>query len=140
MVPDQKGARRHFKKRAEDQPGRRLSTKKVDKKLGRYGRRCGIYEWRARLEKKGAKGKVVYVGSTCRAKPKALKERILEYCRNGSHKNKEINYALSRKYELWVRVKSSSKHETAGKEEKQLLKQYDYAWNETNNGEAREIL
>ena len=34
----------------------------------------------------------------------ALKGRIFEYHTNGSHKRDLINDALSRGYELWVRV------------------------------------
>ena len=46
---------------------------------------CGIYEWAARLP--GEQNiRVVYVGSTCRSKRGSLRDRILEYCRNGSHK------------------------------------------------------
>ena len=67
---------------------------------------CGIYEWQARSS--GHSNRVVYVGSTCRGKAGALRDRIIEYCRNGSHKKDIINGALGRGYELWpVSVKIS---------------------------------
>ena len=46
---------------------------------------CGIYEWQAKGILPHQLNHVVYLGSTCRAKPGALKGRILEYCANGSH-------------------------------------------------------
>lgn len=99
---------------------------------------CGIYEWRATRHEHHY---VVYVGSTCRGKPGALRQRIYEYCRNGSHKANLINEALNRGYELWVRVKIS-KEETikdAENMENELLKRYNYAWNVRNNA-IRNIL
>lgn len=102
--------------------------------------RCGIYEWQARYHRHE---KVVYVGSTCRSKPGALRKRILEYCRNGSHKRNLINDALSRGYELWVRVKMSQARdhcrEDAERMENELLKTYNYAWNVRKNA-IRSIL
>ena len=90
---------------------------------------CGIYEWQAR--RPGGRN-VVYVGSTCREAPGSLRDRILEYCTNGSHKSGIINKALQRLYELWVRVKTSggsSDHsrEVAKNMEDELLQSYDYA-------------
>lgn len=72
-------------------------------------RHCGIYEWAVRgtLLSQPNTGVVVYIGSTCRGKPGALRGRILEYCRNGSHKEVFINNALLRGYELWVRRKQT---------------------------------
>ena len=99
---------------------------------------CGIYEWRATRR---GRNYVVYVGSTCRGKEGALRQRINEYCTNGSHKENLINDALRRGYELWVRVKTSYKKtkEHAEKMENELLERYNYAWNVRNNA-IRKIL
>ena len=106
---------------------------------------CGIYEWGARRPLLGeTKIRVLYVGSTCRAKPGALKKRIQSYCRDGSHKKDLINAALLKGYELWVRVKPATRgnrKRTAEIMENKLLAKYDYAWNERNNGNCiRNIL
>ena len=102
---------------------------------------CGIYEWRA--TRIGQPNRVVYIGSTCRSKPGALRHRILEYCTNGSHKKDLINYALIRGYELWVRVRIVEGLQLPGKDaedmENQLLATYNYAWNFRNNS-VRNIL
>ena len=60
--------------------------------------KCGIYEWKAK--KPRGRSAVVYVGSTCRRKPGSLRDRIIEYCNNGSHKAALINGALRRGYTL----------------------------------------
>lgn len=103
---------------------------------------CGIYEWAARLPGQH-NNRVVYVGSTCRGKRGSLRDRILEYCRNGSHKKDLINDALERGYELWVRVKISAPRrncrEDAERMENELLAEYNYAWNIRNNA-VRSIL
>lgn len=83
---------------------------------------------------------VVYVGSTCSCKPGSLRDRILEYCRSGSHKDDLMNDALRRGYGLWVRVKSARDKETAEDLENELLDHYNYAWNVRCNGELRRIL
>ena len=109
---------------------------------------CGIYEWRAKGTLLGQPNYAVYIGSTCRDKPGALRGRILEYCNNGSHKVHLMNDALRRGYQLWVRVKivegSHPSREKAENMENTLLATYDYAWNirnnNTNNGNARNIL
>ena len=104
-------------------------------------KRCGIYEWQARPH--GQPKRVVYVGSTCRSKRGSLRRRILEYCRNGSHKSDLFNDALSRGYELWVRVKISeapnNPRKDAERMENELLETYNYAWNVRNNA-IRNIL
>ena len=102
---------------------------------------CGIYEWRATRTLRRRRHYVVYVGSTCRAKEGALRQRINEYCTNGSHKADLINDALRRGYELSVRVKISDSDEEEGAEnmENELLKRYNYAWNVRNNA-IRNIL
>ena len=86
---------------------------------------------------------VVYVGSTCRVKPGALRERIQSYCRDGSHKEDLINDALLRGYELWVRVKPIRANHKLIAEwmENKLFSEYNYAWNKRNNGNrVRNIL
>ena len=108
--------------------------------LSDYGRHCGIYEWQARQA--GQPNRVVYVGSTCRSKPGALIGRIRKYCTNGSHKDVLIDDALTRGYELWVRVKPIGVGQKAAAEvaENALLAQYDYAWNIRNNPAVRAVL
>ena len=108
--------------------------------FGAEGEHCGIYEWQARREDQPPR--IVYVGSTCRSKPGALRDRILEYCTTGSHKASLINSALRRGYELRVRVKvaggcSSRFKEEAEDMENDLLDKYDYAWNKRRNGGTR---
>ena len=104
-------------------------------------RYCGIYEWQAIGTLRNQPDYVVYVGSTCRAKEGALRQRINEYCTNGSHKANLINDALNRGYELWVRVKvsDSNEEEDAENMENELLERYNYAWNVRNNA-IRNIL
>ena len=107
-------------------------------------RHCGIYEWRAKGTLRGQPNHVVYIGSTCRAKEGALRRRILEYCTSNSHKEDFINDALSKGYELWVRVKivegSNPSRKKAEAMENEFLDEYDYAWNKRNNGQVRYIL
>ena len=104
--------------------------------------KCGIYEWQARSSDQP--NRVVYVGSTCRSKRGSLRDRILEYCTSGSHKEDLINNALGKGYELWVRVKiSTAKNnckEDAERMENELLAKYDYAWNIRQNNGIRKIL
>ena len=105
---------------------------------------CGIYEWAAVGTLPDQPKRVIYIGSTCRSKPGALRGRILEYCNNGSHKKDFINYALNRGYALWVRVKVVEGLQLPGKDaedmENQFLATYDYAWNIRNNGQIRNVL
>lgn len=103
-------------------------------------RQCGIYEWRAKGKSARQPNYIVYVGSTCRGKPGALRRRIIEYCTDGSHKKDLMNEALRKGYELWVRVKTSRGTDNAQELENELLKKYDYAWNVRNNGKIRHIL
>lgn len=97
--------------------------------------KCGIYEWKAK--KPRGISAVVYIGSTCRRKPGSLRDRIKEYCNNGSHKAALINDALHRGYTLLVRVKVARSTENAEELENALLDRYDYAWNERRNGDIR---
>ena len=103
---------------------------------------CGIYEWRAKGTSRDQPTHVVYIGSTCRCKTGSLEDRILEYCRNVSHKKGLFNDALRRGYELWVRVRVVEKDYPDGKKDAEDLKneflaRYDYAWNKRKNGNCR---
>lgn len=135
----------HRKHRGDpDQVG--LIHSRIEKAFRDKARHCGIYEWRAEGTLSGQPDRtVVYVGSTCRcpSKPGVLLARILEYCRDGSHKKDLINDALRKGYELWVRVKvveGKNPRKGAEKMENALLNKYDYAWNTRLNGEIRYIL
>ena len=125
----------------EERVGVGKICKDIREAFPEYARYCGIYEWRAQGTFPEQPNFVVYIGSTCRDKPGALRARILEYCKNGSHKRKKIDDALSRGYELWVRVKrAGGSREDAEEQENELLDRYDYAWNERRNNNLREIL
>ena len=50
-----------------------------------------------------------------------------------------MNEALTKRYELWVRVKTSEGRDNAEDMENKLLDKYDYAWNFRENGEIRHI-
>ena len=113
-------------------------VRNIERAFPKEARHCGIYEWRA--EKPGKRSVVVYVGSTCRSKRGALRARINEYCRDGSHKSALINDALRRQYRLLVRVKVARSSENAEELENDLLDTYDYAWNKRRNGVTRNIL
>ena len=97
MVPaegPEKKIRRHYKRRSGDQTG--VTCTNIKKALQGETKNCGIYEWKAKGTSEGQPDKVVYVGSTCSAKPGSLRTRVLQYCTNGSHKSKPINHALKR--------------------------------------------
>ena len=131
-----------FEPRGPNQPGMIFSG--IRNAFPLQARHCGIYEWRAKGILSHQPNHVVYLGSTCRAKPGALRGRILEYCANGSHKSDLINDALRKGYELWVRVKTvegrNPSRENAEAMENALLNKYDYAWNTRVNGQIRHIL
>ena len=113
IVPEKHGRvvgrhRQHFERRSDGQEG--LLCANIEEALPDEMSECGIYEWQARRPCRGTRAghrNVVYVGSTCRAKPGALRHRFLEHCDEGSHKSENINNTLQRGYELWVRVKTS---------------------------------
>ena len=140
IVPDRLVGE-HYEPRGDGQEG--VMRKNIRKDLPNEMKKCGIYEWQARGTFEGQPDEVVvYLGSTCRVKPGALRDRILEYCTDGSHKSAIINDALRRGYELWVRVKTSGRssvrsRNTAENMENELLQRYDYAWNFRNNGKRR---
>ena len=128
MVRDRPASgQRYYEQRGERNVG--FICRNVNDAFDDYG--CGIYELQAR----GPGGnKEVYVGCTCRRCPsrnrhESLRDRIREYCRNGSHKRDLINDALTRGYELFVRVKSTGAGEgaraAAEAAENELLAQYN---------------
>ena len=124
-----------LKRRAPGNKG--FILRDIETAFPHQSQRCGIYEWMAQ---KRSRSVVVYVGSTCRKKPGALRRRIKEYCRDGSHKSWLINGALRRGYTLLVRVKIANSEKKAEELENALLKKYDYAWNKRRNGRKRYIL
>ena len=142
MVPPCYNVGKNLKRRGPNQVG--LMCSSIRKAFPDQARHCGIYEWGVKRPLLGqTKNRVVYVGSTCRGKPGSLRDRILNYCRDGSHKEDLMNDALRRGFELWVRVKPTrADHKlNAERMENKLLAEYDYAWNKRNNGNrVRNIL
>ena len=136
MVPLYYTVGKNLKRRGPNQVG--FVSSSIRKAFPDQARHCGVYEWGVKRPLLGQnKTRVVYVGSTCTDKPGALRGRILQYCRNGSHKEDLINDALLRGYELWVRVKVSTRSPhrlNAERMENKLLATYNYAWNKRNNG------
>ena len=138
MVPDISPAGRQ---RYEERDTEGYMCRYIRDAFPEYADYCGIYEWRAKGTFPNQPNFVVYIGSTCRSKPGALRKRILEYCNNGSHKAVQIDDALGRGYELWVRVKrADGRRKSAEDRENELLDKYDYAWNIRRNEKLREIL
>ena len=133
MVPDFSPAGRQWYEKRDTEG---YMCRYIREAFPEYARYCGIYEWRAKGAFRDQPNFVVYIGSTCRDKPGALRARILEYCNNGSHKAVQIDDALRRGYELWVRVKrAGGSRKSAEDQENELLDRYDYAWNiRLNNG------
>lgn len=115
--------------------GNRVACKKTSAVLGQNSKRSGIYELRVT---KGSKHKVVYVGKAER-NGNALGGRIREYCRDGSHKKKEINQAVKKGFSVDVRVQPTARSKAQAAENAQL-KKYNYAWNEAKNGDTRKVL
>jgi hypothetical protein len=142
MVPKSPSrfGKKDFKRRLGKSPGFMCITDMKDV-FDEY--KCGIYEWKAVGTKGRQETKVVYVGSTCtRGKSSVLKDRIMEYCNNGSYKSKLIDDALEKGYELWVRVKATGgSRVNAEGLENDLLSKYNYAWNKRRNGDrTRNVL
>ena len=115
--------------------GNRVACKKTSAVLGHNSKKSGIYELKIT---KGSKQKVVYVGKAARD-GNALGGRIREYCRDGSHKKKEINQAVNKGYSVEVRVQPMPKSKARAAENAQL-KKYNYAWNEAKNGHTRKVV
>ena len=141
MIPMRPDLLVGFEPRGPNQAG--LICSSIRNAFPLQAQHCGIYEWRAKGTLPHQPSHIVYLGSTCRTKPGALRRRILEYCTNGSHKGDLINDALSSGYELWVRVKiveGIDPRIKAEAMENALLATYDYAWNIRNNGPIRHIL
>ncbi|WP_395241810.1 hypothetical protein, partial [Salmonella sp. s51933] len=79
MVPSEnENAGVNCEERNTDQVG--LMCRDIKNVLPEYTKHSGIYEWTAVGTRFGQKQEVVYMGSTCRDKPGALRRRILEYC------------------------------------------------------------
>lgn len=136
--------RKNLSERGDGQVG--LKNADLGDELARQNQQvndlCGIYEWRA-TGRHGATPIVVYLGSTCPRCPgrwQKLQNRIVKYTTGGNHKAREINRALAKRYELWVRFKPAEDKEEAMKMENDLLDEYDYAWNIRRNGAQRQIL
>jgi hypothetical protein len=139
-VPD--GYRRRGRVNNEQQPGL-ICTREVENFLleNGYKNKCGIYEWGAKKRSDLIRNmKVVYIGCSCSSEGRRLKDRIMDYCRRGSHKHEEINYALQQGYTLYVRVKETGNtpQEAEAAENKLLLK-YNYAWNRRIIKPARKL-
>ena len=136
MVPTSHG--RFTENRGPGQPGYMWSN--IRNVLNKVAGLCGIYEFQVRGTLPGQlQSAIVYVGSTCPRGAdgglcRKLNSRIINYCRHGNHKAFQINGALSRGYELWVRYKQARSAEEAQAWENALLAAYDYAWNVRNNG------
>ena len=132
MVPPDSNAR-NLEPRGPGQVGYMSSS--IEDALGNLAELCGIYEWKAKGTLPDQPNSIVYVGSTCaRRKPQKLGGRIFRYCKYGNHKKDLINMALERGYELWVRVKPALSERRAQTMENELLRDYNYAWNERLNG------
>lgn len=135
MVPPYYTVSKRLQRRGPNQVG--FVSSSIRKAFPHLGRHCGIYEWGARRPLLGeTEIKPLYLGSTCRAKPGALKGRIRDYLRNGSHKQDLMNDALLKGHELWVRVKPTTVNRKLNAErmENKLLAKYNYPWNKRNNG------
>ena len=141
MVPTSHG--RFTENRGPGQPGYMWSN--IRNVLNEVAGLCGIYEFQVRGTLPGQlQGAIVYVGSTCPRGAdgglcRKLNSRIINYCRQGNHKAFQINGALRRGYELWVRYKQARSAEEAQAWENALLAEYDYAWNVRNNGYIRAV-
>ena len=94
---------------------------------------CGIYEWKI-VNLHDAHTFVAYLGSSCNDGPSPLRNRILQYCRDGDHKHDLINYALRNNCELHVRYREYNNVQHAVNAEHYLLGWYNYAWNDQRNG------
>jgi hypothetical protein len=141
MVPDltngDSRSPRYYEPRSEGHPGYLcINIRTVFEEY-----KCGIYEWKVEGTETQQPTKEVYVGSTCRGKPGALQDRIMEYCSNGSHKSELIDDALEKGYELWARVKPSGRSKVRAEDlENDLLSKYNYAWNIRDNIGVRDVL
>ena len=142
MAPENTTRRNNLDERGNGQEGFRNkklihSLLKANRNVNRL---CGIYEWRAIRYQ--ASPRVVYTGSTCsrrRNSCQRMQNRIVEYTKHGNHKTKVINDALRDGHELWVRFKPAKSPQEAMDMENELLRKYNYAWNERNNGRLRKF-
>ena len=132
-------------KRGRNHKGFILENFVKGKKSREMDKHCGIYEWRAKRTKRNQPtNRVVYLGSTCpqgRRCGAKLGSRIRGYLSHGNHLAKHMNNTLERGYELQVRYKKAKNQEDARKQERKLLKKYNYAWNKRGNGgRSRSVL
>ena len=92
------------------------------------GKKHGIYELQL---KKGGKPCVVYIGSTCAEG--GLHARLLQYVRDGSHKVRFIQTALSAGATIEARAYPYDDCEIARLREDIILAKLDYLWNIRSN-------
>ena len=85
---------------------------------------CGIYELGLTSTAQSKDICVVYIGYT-----ENIADRISCYCRTSSHKATEINAALRRNYNVFVRFNISDTGENAKRAETNILMKVTYAWN-----------
>ncbi|XP_045160569.2 uncharacterized protein LOC123525524 [Mercenaria mercenaria] len=88
----------------------------------------GVYE--LKIEKHG-RIIVVYAG-----KAENVLQRLIDYCKNGSHKPQRFDDALLGGYNICVRFRHTNNIDDA---EKKLLDRYNYAWNKSRNDKERDI-
>ena len=108
---------------------------------------CGVYELKV---VGGETEAVVYIGSTYRRSAMSLYRRLSEYMRDGSHIRRIIQRALDLDFAIHVRwlklsqelcpaVRRGERLNYATAIENRCLDSYNYAWNQRNNGNRREI-
>ena len=106
---------------------------------------CGIYELKV---VRGERKAVVYIGFTDRESKGSLHRRLFEYMNHGSHISHIIQRALDRGFSIYARwMKLSQEHcqvrdngiQRAKELEGEHLAKYNYAWNQRNNGNRRNI-
>ena len=130
--------------------GFRLSIDSLKSKFPPGEYKYGIYEImaqrRTRLETAAAfetndfERVPLYLGNSARKTKVGVYNRVHEYCKNGSHIRNLVEDALDKGYDLLFRVASVRKRKDTKTFERQLLDNYDYAWNSSRNGERRYIL
>ena len=108
---------------------------------------CGIYELKV---VRGNTEAVVYIGSTHRESGMSLYQRLSEYMKDGSHIRRIIQSALNQGFAIharWIKLSQElcdkkckeNGNNIAEKLENYYLKEFDYAWNQRNNGNRRKI-
>lgn len=134
LVPEARGNDSDkYKKRSKGHEG--LILRKIEDRFRRQEYDNGIYEL---CLSRGENQYVVYVGRSRSREPYSINERIRDYCRDGSHISDLIDKAMQNGYTMAVRAKSIPDEEDVEEGERKYLDEYDYAWNDINNGERRE--